>query len=339
MADAPRAASPADLVRLLNGFIMSQVLHTMAELGIADLIADGIVSSQSLAEATATHPRALYRLLRAATLTGVLVEDNAGAFSLTALGQFLRADHPQSVRGWAIYTGDPMFWGTWQHLRHSIATGEPAFRHLHGVDLWEYNALHPEAGAVFDAAMTSRSLEQAEAVVSAYDFTGVRSVVDVAGGQGAVLAKILTANSEARGILFDQAHVVAAAEPVLRAAGVADRCALVVGSFFESVPEGGDVYVLKWIIHDWADEPARQILRSCRRAMAPDARLLLAERVVAPPNVPDPAKLSDLMMLILAGGQERTADEFAALYEAAGFRLTRIIPTRSELSLIEGIPS
>ena len=265
------AASPADLMRMINGLMTAQVLHVVAKLGVADLLADGPRTSDDLARSTSTHPRALNRLLRAAASVGVLAEDGAGA--------------------------------------------------------------------LFDAAMTSRSLAQRDAVVAAYDFAGGRTVVDVGGGAGALLAAILGANPDARGILFDQPQVVAGTDEALRAAGVADRCAVVGGSFFEAVPEDGDVYLLKWIIHDWGDEPARAILRTCRRAMAPGARLVLAERVVGPPNAPDPAKFADLMMLVLVGGQERTANDFAALLEATGFRLDRIIPTRSELTLIEGTPA
>jgi hypothetical protein len=324
---------------MLQGFRVTQALHVTAKLGIADLLAAGPRTADDLAAATGTHARALYRLLRAVAPVGVLSEDAAGAFALTDLGQHLRADHPRSVRGLALFQGDPEMYGTWQHLLHSVSTGEPAFRHLHGVDHWEYNARHPEAGAVFDAAMTSRSLQERDAVLAGYDFSGARTVVDVAGGHGALLAGILAANPRARGVLFDQPHVVADAEPALRDAGVADRCALVGGSFFEAVPDGGDVYVLKFIVHDWDDAQASAILRTCRRAMTPEARLLVVEQVIAPGNAHDPGKYADLNMLVMLGGQERTADEFATLYEAAGFRLTRVTPIAAGVSLIEGAPA
>ena len=333
-----KSATPADLRQMLQGFWVTQALYVTAKLGITDLLAAGPRTADDLARETGTHARALYRLLRAVASVGVLSEDEAGAFGLTDLGQYLRADHLQSARGWALYVGEPMMYGTWQHLLHSVTTGEPAFRHLHGVDPWEYRARHPDVGAVFDNAMTSNSLWQRDAVVASYDFSGERTVVDVAGGHGALLAGILAANPRARGVLFDQPHVVAGAEPVLRAAGVADRCALVGGSFFEAVPDGGDVYLLKAIVHDWDDAQAAAILRICRRAMTPGARLLLIERVLAPGDAPDPAKYADLNMLVMLGGQERTADEFAALYEAAGFRLTRVIPAATGVSLIEGAP-
>ena len=339
MAEAEWAASPAALTQLVLAFRVSQALHVTAALGVADLLAAGPRPAADLAQATGTHPRALYRLLRAVASAGVLAEDDAGAFALTDLGQFLRADHPRSVHGNAVFTGHPMMWGTWQHLRHSVETGEPAFRHLHGVDFWEHVTQHPAAGEVFDAAMTSLSLQQRDAVVAGYDFSGARTVVDVAGGQGALLAAVLAANPQARGVLFDLPHVVAGAAPLLREAGVADRCAVVGGSFFEAVPDGGDVYLLRDIVHDWDDAQAAAILRACRRAMGPAARLLLVERVIAPGNAPDPNRFSDLNMLVMLGGQERTAAEFGALYAAAGFRLTRVLPLPATASLIEGRPA
>ena len=339
MAEQVRAASPAALVELVQAFRVSQALHVAATLGVADLLAAGPRTAADLAGATGAHAGALYRLLRAVASVGVLAEDAAGAFALTELGQFLRADHPQSVHGWAVYAGHPTMWGTWQHLRHSVATGEPAFRHLHGVDAWAYREQHPDAGAVFDAAMTSGTLQRRDAVVAGYDFSGARTVVDVAGGHGALLAAVLAANPQARGVLFDQPHVVAGAAPLLREAGVADRCEVVGGSFFEAVPEGGDVYLLKIILHDWDDAQATAILRTCRRAMPETARVVVVERVLAPGNAPDPAKLVDLTMLVMVGGRERTAAEFATLYQAAGFRLTRVLPTTAGVSLIEGQPA
>ena len=331
-------ASPADLVRMVLAYRVSQALHVAATLGIADLLAAGARTSGDLARATGTHPRALYRVLRALASVGVLREDGDGAFALTALGQPLRADHPQSVHGLAVYQGHPTMWGTWQHLRHSVDTGEPAFRHLHGLDAWELRTRDPDLGAVFDNAMTSNSLRRRDAVVAHYDFSGARTVVDVGGGHGALLAAVLAANPQARGVLFDQPQVVAGAAGVLGEAGVADRCAVVGGSFFEEVPAGGDLYLLTSIVHDWDDAQAAAILRTCRRATAPGARVVLVEHVIAPGNAPDPGKFSDLNMLVMLGGQERTAAEFAALYGVAGFQLTRIIPTAAGVSLIEGQP-
>jgi hypothetical protein len=323
---------------MVQAFRVSQALHVTATLGIADLLAAGPRTADDLARATGTHAGALYRLLRAVASVGVLAEDDAGAFALTDLGQFLRADHPRSVHGLAAFAASPTWWGAWQHLRHSVTTGEPAFRHLHGVDPWEYGAQHPDFGDLFDHAMTSLSLQQRDAVVAGYDFAGAPMVVDIAGGHGALLAAILAAHPQARGILFDQPHVVAGAAPLLRAAGVAGRCRVVGGSMFEAVPEGGDVYLLKLILHDWDDAQATAILRTCRRAMLETARVVVVEAVLAPGNAPDPGKISDLTMLVMLGGRNRTEAEFRALYAAAGLHLTRVIPTTAGVGLIEGQP-
>jgi hypothetical protein len=243
------------------------------------------------------------------------------------------------VHGLAVLVGQLTEWGTWPYLRHSVTTGEPAFRHLHGVDLWGYWAQHPDAAAVFNAAMTSLSLQERDAVVGGYDFSRARTVVDVGGGNGALLAGVLAANPQAHGILFDQSDVLAGAGDQLRAAGVEARCTLVGGSFFDAVPQGGDVYLLKRIVHDWDDLQAIAILGTCRRAMTPEARLLVIDPVLAPANVPDSGKFFDLTMLLMTGGQERTADEFGVLLGAAEFRLTRVIPIHAGVCLVEGAPA
>lgn len=222
---------------------------------------------------------------------------------------------------------------------HSVKTGEPAFPEMYGMTAWEYRAAHPEENTIFDAAMTGLSLAEAEAVVRSYDFSGIGVLVDVGGGTGALLAAILVANPALRGILFDQPHVVAGAKDLLEVAGVADRCEVVSGSFFEAVPGGADAYLLKSIIHDWDDASAIEILRKCRAAIADTGRLLLVERGIRPRNEPDPAKFIDLMMLVMLGGQERTADEYEKLYAEAGFRLTSVLHTGSLLDIIEGVPT
>jgi hypothetical protein len=208
---------------------------------------------------------------------------------------------------------------------------------VNGTNAWEYLAAHPEESAIFDAAMTGLSAEVAEAVES-YDFSGIGVLVDVGGGEGTLLAAILAANPALRGILFDQLHVVARAEDLLARTGVADRCEVVSGSFFEAVPGGADAYLLKSIIHDWDDPAAIEILRKCRAAIAETGKLLLVEFVIEPGNEPDRAKFSDLNMVVMLGGRERTADDFERLYAEARFRLTDIIPTGSAFDIIEGVP-
>jgi hypothetical protein len=219
-----------------------------------------------------------------------------------------------------------------------VRTGEPAFPSLYGMSPWEYREAHPEANAVVNQAMTELAVGVVDAVVESCDFSAIDVLVDVGGGEGVLLAAILAANPTLRGILFDQAHVVTDAWRVFQRAGVAARCEVMEGSFFDAVPAGAHAYLLKSIIHDWDDASAVRILRTCRTAIPPSGKLLVIERVIRPGNDLDPAKYMDLNMLVMLGGRERTADDFGTLYTQAGFRLTRIVPTTSGFSVIEGTP-
>jgi len=328
-----------DLMRLVNGYQVSQAIHVAATLGIADRLKDGPRSAADLAAATGAHAGSLYRLLRALAAVGVFREDDNQRFALTPMGDCLRAGAADPVGPWAAFIGRPYFWHAWGHLLHGVRTGENAFRHLHGTDVWAYRAAHAEESAIFDRAMTAISRGVIDAIVGAYNFALFPCVVDVGGGQGALLAAILSSHAATRGILFDQPHVVAGAEELLRKAGVAERCEVVGGSFFERVPEGGDAYLLKAILHDWEDDAAIAILRACRCAMRPGRRLLVLERLIAPPNEMADAKFSDLNMMVSPGGRERTREEFDALFAAADFRLVAVAPTGTRLSVIEGLPA
>lgn len=331
--------SPRDaLRRMTDAYIVSQAIHVAATLGIADLLKDGPRTVDDLAQATGSRAPALYRLLRALASVGIFAEVD-DRFELTPMAQYLRTDVPGSVRAWAMYVGRPYAWSTWAHLLHSVRTGEPAFPMLHGATPWEYRADHPEESAIFDAAMTGISAAVSGAVADSYDFSRIGVLADVGGGRGELLATILAANPRLRGILFDLPHVVAGAGPVLEQAGVADRCEIVGGSFFEVVPGGADAYILKSVVHDWDDARAVEILRACRAAMAETSRLLLVEPIIRPGNEPDPMKLRDVMMLVMLGGRERTADDFQKLLDEAGFRLSRVIPTGSPFSIVEGVPA
>ena len=333
--------SPRDaLLRMANGYQVSQAIHVAATLGIAELLEEGSKSVDELAEATGTYAPTLYRLLRALASVGVFTEQSDGRFGLTPSAEYLRTDAPGSLRAWARLIGQPSFWASWGHLLHSVRTGEPAFPHLHGTNVWEHRAAHPEEGEIFDAAMTGLSAPVAEAVAQSYDFSRVGVLADVGGGEGGLLATILAANPALRGVLFDLPHVVAAAGALLKRAGLADRCEVVGGSFFETVPKGADAYLLKSIIHDWDDAAAIEILHMCRAAIADTGRLLVVEPVIQPGNEPDRAKFSDLNMLVMLGGRERTAEDFERLYAEAGFRLTSIVPTGSPpFNIIEGVPA
>lgn len=327
------------LSRLINGYQVSQALHVVAALGIADLIAGGRRSTGELARATDADEDALYRVLRAVASVGVLDEDEERGFSLTPVGECLRSDMDESLAGWAAFIGRPYYWGAWAYLLHGVKTGEKPFRHLHGVDAWDYRKDRPEENAIFDEAMRSITRGVNEALIDAFDFARFTCVVDVGGGNGTLLAGILRAYPDVTAVLFDQAHVVAGANRVLRGAQVDDRCQVVGGSFFESVPEGGDAYVMKSILHDWDDAEATAILRVCRRSMRDDGCLLVIERVVAPANEGATAKLSDLNMLTILGGRERTLAEFRALLEAGGFELRREQQTAAAFSVIEAVPA
>lgn len=328
----------AELLRMINGYQVSRAIQVVALLGIADLLRDGPRDSDDLAAATDTHPATLYRLLRALASVGIFREEGGHCFALTPLGDYLRSDAKESVTAWARFTSRQYHRDLWADLPHSVQTGENASQHALGMGVWEYRAQHPEESAFFDAAMTENSRLEAAAVLAAYDFGRFGCVVDVAGGQGAFLAAILAQHLAARGVLFDEPHVVARAEPVLRSAGVADRCQVVGGSFFDVVPSGGDAYVLKHILHDWDDEKALSILRGCQRAMGKTGTLLVVECVVAPPNEGAEVKFRDLLMLVGPGGKERTYEEWESLLTSAGFRLFGVTATARPVSVIEASP-
>ncbi|MDM0034430.1 methyltransferase [Variovorax sp. J22P271] len=317
------------LRRMVEGYQVSQAIHVAATLGIADLLADAGRTSDELAAATGTHPPTLYRLLRALASLGVLHESEAHRFELAPLGQPLRSDVTDSVAGWAAFIGRPYYWQAWSGLLHSVRTGENAFRHVHGTDVWSYRSVHPEESAVFDRAMTTLSRRANAALLAACDFGRFHTLVDVGGGNGALIAAVLAAHPGLQGVLFDQPHVVSSAAALLARAGVAARCRTVGGSFFEAVPEGADAYVLRAVIHDWDDDDAIRILAQVRRALGEGAKVLIVERVIAPPDEGRDAKFSDLNMLVGPGGRERTREDFVALLEPAALQLQRVLDAGS----------
>ncbi len=318
------------------GLLLSRALHVVAELNIADLLVASPRSPFDLATATGANADALRRLLRMLASHGIFAEDEHGRFALTALAEVLRSDVPGSIRD-AVRMVDDGYWHTVGHLLDSVMTGQPAFEPVLGAPAFAYRARHPEVNERFARGMANVSALENTAIARAYDFPPDTRVIDVGGGKGGFMAEVLKANPNVTGILCDEEHVVA--DPTyLTAAGVADRCEVVGGNFFDAVPSGADVYILKRVLHDWDDESAQRILRVCRNAMPTDGRLLGIDAVVPPGNTAHWSKDSDMLMLVETGGRERTEAEFRDLYHRSGFTLTRVIPTRTALSIVEGIP-
>jgi hypothetical protein len=341
--ETPTMANPggeyAELMGIVVGYQRSRALAVATELGIPDLLRDGPRSVADLAHVTETHEATLYRLLRALASIGVFHEQADRSFALTSMGQLLRRDAPLSVGAIARFFGRDYHWKAWGYLLHSVRTGENASRAALGTDVWTYRERHPEESEIFDAAMAARSGAAAADEMAAYDFSRHRIIADIAGGTGALLAAILQKQPDALGILFDQPHVVAGAGAILERAGVADRVRIESGSFFQAVPSGADAYVLRRILHDWQDPDAVAILRCCKAAMRPDARLVLIESVVGPPNADPQSKFLDLVMLVSAGGRERTESQWRALLSESGFRLCAIHPAGPTSAVIEALPA
>lgn len=321
---------------------MTQLIYVAATLGVADLLSDGPKKSRGLAESLRVDPEALYRVLRALASIGIFEETDPGSFALTAQAQLLRSDVPGSLRASAMLYGEPWWWMACGDLLQSVRTGRPAFDRVHGRSLFAFLDQTADAATIFNDHQTNMTRQDAAAVVSAYGFRECRRVVDVGGGYGTLTAAILKACPWTTAILFDQPAVIEGAKRRMHAEGVTDRCTCIAGDFFESVPEGGDAYLLKDIVHDWEDDRATAILRNCRRTMAQatavTTRLLVVEKVIPSGNAPFPGKLTDITMLLVTGGRERTAREYEALLNNAGFAVTRIVPTASPASVIEAVP-
>ena len=334
-------AATSTMLGLIRGATLGRMVSVVAELGIADLVASGPRTAEELADATGTHAPSLFRLLRALSSVGVFAEIDGRRFRLTPLADRLRADLPGSLRALAIMQNEDWYWQLFQDLPYSVRTGQPATEHLWEKSLFEYLADHPETGARFDAGMASRHAEHNAAFIAGYDFSGIETIVDIGGGNGSLLAALLAAHPILRGILFDLPAVVTGAVKRLGEAGVADRCTVIGGSFFEAVPSGGDAYVLSNVLHDWQDDQAAAILRNIRAALDGHGRLLVVnEQIIPPGNDPHPGKLGDIMMLLI-GGRERTEAQWRSLFEASGFTLSRVVPLSSftGAGVIEGIPA
>jgi hypothetical protein len=334
-----REPQPAQqLTQMITGCWTSRAIYVAAKLRLADHLADGPCWPDELAEAAGVAPRPLYRLLRALAGVGVFAQEADGRFRLNPLAEPLREGGPESLRALAVMIGEEQD-RCWDDLCETIRTGETAFDRLYGRPVFDYLAEHPEQAEIFDTAMIGFTGQAMRAVLDAYDLSGVAILADVGGGLGTNLAAALGRYPGMLGLLFDQPHVIERARPRLEAAGVGVRCAVQGGDFFERAPVGADAYMLGHIIHDWDDAKAGLILDNLRRAMPNGAKLLLVEYVLPEGNGASFGKLLDLQMMVAIGGLERTEAEYRQLFAAHGFRLTRVVPTAGEISVIEGVPA
>ena len=334
---APQPPPEGVVLQIALSALMSQALYVAAKLGIADLLAAGPRPVTELAAETNTHERALYRVLRSLASVGVFTETDPQVFALTPTAEVLRTDVPNSMRGAVIFMGEEWHWRVFADMLYSVETGRPAWGHIHGVEVFEYFGAHRPAAEIFNRAMTDLSASVAQPIVAGYDFAAVGTLADIAGGHGYLLAQVLKAHPEMRGVLFDVPPVIKGAADLLAREGVAARVELVTGDFFAAIPAGADAYMMKHIIHDWDDERAVQILSNIRAAMPDAGKVLIVEQVIPAGDEPHPGKLLDLEMLVAPGGIERTAEEYRALLAAAGLELTRIVPTASPFSVVEAV--
>ncbi len=326
------------LMQMLFGAQMQRSVCLASRLGIPDLLATQSQTAEELADKTGMNAPSLYRLLRTLASIGVFSETADRKFELTPISSLLRSDVPNSVRDFAVMMGEDWIWQALGELPYSVETGGVAHEKVQGMGSFEFFQKNEEAGKVFNAAMTNFTRAIIPAVIEGYDFSGVNRLVDIAGGHGLLLAGILKANPHLQGVLFDLPFVIEGAGEMLQKEDVSDRVELASGDFFESVPAGADAYMMKHIIHDWDDESSIKILQNIRSAMNEKGKVLIIEMVVPEGNEPHPSKALDMLMLVMEGGKERTKDEYGKLLDATGFKLTRIIPTKSPYSLIEGEP-
>ena len=340
MTSASQPGSPpahAVLNQLACGVFISQALYVVAKLGIADLLVAGPRSVEELAAETGSHARSLYRVLRSLAAVGVFQETEPRVIGLSPLAEPLRSDAPDSRRNMMIFMGEAWHWQVMGNMDYSVKTGQPAWGHALGLEVFDWFGANPDQAAIFNATMTELSTTAAPPIVEGYDFSQFGTLADIAGGHGYLLAQVLKSNPGLKGILFDMPQVLEGAGPLLEAEGVAERVELATGDFFVSVPSGADAYMMKHIIHDWDDERSIALLSTIRAAMPDTGKVLIIEMVVPDEPAPHPSLLLDLEMLVSPGGVERTAAEYGELLSAAGLRLTQIVPTKSPFSIVEAV--
>src|SRR5665213_4001157 len=344
MATRKKKTTPhAEMRSLIAAYWVSRMIYVSAKLRLADLLKDGPRTVAALAGQAHVDASALYRMMRTLSSYGVFKEGKHKRFSLTPLGATLRSDVPASMHAFALFLVGRPVWDAWEQLEYSVQTGQLPFDKMFGMPFYQYLEKNPDALKIFGEAMTSLSGTENPEIAAAYQKVhakaNIGTLVDVAGGFGSLLALILKKNQKLKGVLFDMPPVVARAQADrhVTAAGIAARCTVTGGDMFASVPAGADAYILKYILHNWDDEHCVKILSNCREAMAPKGRILVADPVIPRDGKPDWSKLLDIQMMVVVPGKERSKEEFAALFTRAGLKLTRIIPTSSPLSLVEGV--
>ena len=322
------------LVQMATGHFLSRLVYAAASLRLADQLANGPKSADELSGPTGCHARPLHRFMRTLTNFGLLTLGEDARFSLTPLGEALKSDAPGFARSTILTMGGQWSWKAWEEFQYSVETGKPAFDKAFGMPIFDLLTQHPDEAARFSETMVSVHGAEPPAVADAYDFSSLGVIVDVGGATGNMLAHILTRYPQPKGVLFDRPHVVTEAPALLRTRGVEDRVTIHGGNVFESVPAGGDAYILSHVIHDWSEDQCLTILANCRKAMKPTSKLLLVELVLREGNAPGFGS-ADMVMMVFNGGQERTAREYEALLARAGLRMTRVVPTASSASIVE----
>ena len=323
------------MVQMISSYWLSQSLGAVARLGIPDWIAAQPRTSEEIAKAVGIDPDAAHRVMRALASIGVFRQLEDARFALTPLGETLRSNVAGSVRDFAVMLTDTPHWQPWGRLLEALKSGRPVLKAVLGMELWEWYRRHPADADAFSLAMGNLARMSAAELIRVVDFSQVQTVADVGGAHGVLLTAILQRHAHTRGILFDMPHVIEAAKPVIEAQGLSDRCKLSAGDFFKEIPSGADVHVLKQILHDWDDQRATLILENCHRALRPSGRVLLVEMVLPTDGAPSLAHFIDLNMLVMLGGRERSASEFAVLFEKSGFKPPRFIENRSPFVVIE----
>ena len=332
------------MVALIEASWLTKAIHVVVSLRIPDLLRDGPQRSEELAAATGAHAKALHRVMRALAAEGIFAADEQKRFSLTPLGATLRTDVPGSLHDWALLMLGRVNQDAWSEVLHSVRTGESAFRHRYGTDLWQYRSEHREYAETFDAAMAGFTMTYIASVLGSYSFSAFRTIVDVGGGDGSLLIGILQRYPEMRGVVYDLPAVARQARERIERTALTERCLVVSGDAFVDVPRGGDGYVLSRVLHDWDDDRARQLLAGCREALPAHGRILVVERTM-PENLSelasarDPAgseiSLTDLNMMVMTSGRERTVAEYDELFGAAGLDLVRIVATQTAMNVME----